>query len=188
MRHFAAGTGRGPGRLMSVPPAIRATAMLAPPIPIRDTMTTRIWKKPTDLADLHAIHEHTIVRHLGIEFLEIGPDFLVARMPADHRTKQPAGIVHGGASVTLAETLGSVAAHLCIDVGQAVGLEINANHVRSVRDGWVTGRAQPVHLGRTTQIWQIDIHDDQQRLTCTSRLTMAIIAERQPRSEPSSAA
>ncbi|MFT3799897.1 MAG: hotdog fold thioesterase [Burkholderiaceae bacterium] len=136
-----------------------------------------IWQRPATLEAIHANHHDTICEHLGIEFVEVGDDYLVARMPADRRTRQPMGIVHGGASVTLAETLGSVGANLCLAPPQAaVGLDINANHIRSVRDGWVTGRAHPVHLGRTTQVWQIEMRDDAGRLTCTSRLTMAVIA------------
>ena len=142
-------------------------------------MTTAIWKRQVTVQTLNEQNQGTIVSHLGIEFTEVGHDQLVARMPADARTHQPMGIVHGGASVTLAETLGSVGANLCLDGDfAAVGLDINANHLRPVRSGWVTGRARPIHLGRTTQVWQIDMHDDQGRPSCTSRLTMAVIPGR----------
>lgn len=136
----------------------------------------RLWKRPATPQDLQERHVDTIVRHVGIEFLEVGDDYLVARMPVDSRTRQPAGILHGGASVVLAETLGSVAAVLCLPEGQhAVGLDINANHIRAMREGWVIGRVTPVHVGRTTHVWQIEIRDEQQRLVCTSRITMAIL-------------
>ena len=139
-------------------------------------MTTAIWKRSHTVDQLNQIHRGTIGERIGIEFLEIGPDFLRARMPVDHRTKQPAGILHGGASVTLAESLGSVAAHLCSDDGfNVVGLDINANHIRAMRDGWVIGQCRPVHVGRTTQVWQIDIRDEQDRLVCASRITMAVV-------------
>lgn len=144
--------------------------------PSSTLQTTSIWRRPTNLADLTGRHAGTLVEHIGIEFVEVGDDYLVARMPVDSRTKQPAGILHGGASVVLAETLGSVAATLCLDDAHyAVGLDINANHVRAMREGWVTGRCRAVHIGRTTHVWQIEITDDAQRLVCTSRITMAIL-------------
>jgi 1,4-dihydroxy-2-naphthoyl-CoA hydrolase len=119
----------------------------------------------------------TLVSHIGIEFTEIGDDFLKAKMPVDHRTHQPFGLLHGGASVALAETLGSVGAFLSIDREKfsAVGLEINANHVRSVRSGWVHGTARPIHRGKTTQLWEIRITDEADKLVCISRITMAIL-------------
>lgn len=139
-------------------------------------MSRSIWKNRRTLQQLHEMHQDTIGAHLGIEFLEVGDDFLVARMPIDSRTRQPMGILHGGASVTLAETLGSVGASMCVEPGvPVVGLDINANHVRALQSGWVTGRAQPVHVGRTTQVWQIELRDDRQRLSCTSRLTIAVL-------------
>jgi 1,4-dihydroxy-2-naphthoyl-CoA hydrolase len=115
--------------------------------------------------------------YIGIEFLEIGDDYIKARMPVDRRTRQPAGLLHGGASVTLAETLGSVGAWLCIDPAKqtCVGLEINANHVRAVRDGWVYGTARPLHIGRTTQLWEIKITNEEDKLVCVSRITMAVL-------------
>ncbi len=123
----------------------------------------------------------TMVAHIGIEFTDIGDDYICARMRVDPRTVQPAGILHGGASVVLAETLGSVAAHLCIDPVQksAVGLAINANHVQSVREGYVTGTVKPLHIGNSTQIWQIQIQDARERLVCVSRITMAVLDRKQ---------
>lgn len=136
-----------------------------------------IWKQPMSVENLTALHVNTTVAHLGIEFLEIGDDFVRARAPVDSRTKQPVGILHGGVSVVLAETLGSCGAHCASPVGhQAVGLDINANHIRSVSEGWVTGIARPVHIGRTTQVWQIELTNDAGKLTCVSRITMAILA------------
>ena len=136
-----------------------------------------LFRRPLTVAELDALHVGTTVSHLGIEFVQAGPDRLVARMPVDGRTKQPAGILHGGASVLLAETLGSCAATLCLPPGRhAVGLDINANHVRAVREGWVVGDCRPVHLGRSTHVWQIEIREEASaRLVCTSRITMAIL-------------
>ena len=136
-----------------------------------------IWAKTPTLESLQASARNTMIEHVGIEFLEVGDDFIRARMPVDRRTIQPAGILHGGGSVVLAETLGSVAANLCLkDPDLAgVGLDINANHVRSIQEGWVIGTARPQHLGRTTQVWEIRIEDERGRLVCVSRLTMAII-------------
>ena len=136
-----------------------------------------IWFTPTTVEALNARSRDTLVDHLGIEYTAIGDDYIQARMPVDRRTVQPARILHGGASVVLAETLGSVAAYLCIDPTQkmAVGIEINANHVRSVRDGYVTGTVKPLHIGHSTQIWQIHIRDDQERLVCISRITLAVL-------------
>jgi 1,4-dihydroxy-2-naphthoyl-CoA hydrolase len=118
-----------------------------------------------------------MIEHLGIEFLEVGDDYLRARMPVDHRTQQPMGLLHGGASVVLAETLGSTGAYLCTDPQKqvCVGLEINANHLRGVRSGWVYGIARPMHIGRTTQVWEIKINDEQDKLVCVSRITVAIL-------------
>lgn len=132
-----------------------------------------------DLTSLAFIHTDSLGNHLGIEFIEAGEGYLVARMPVDKRTQQPFGILHGGASVVLAETLGSVASWMLLDdpeTQRAVGLEINANHIRSVREGWVYGRCTPIHTGRTTQVWDIRITDEQDRLVCISRLTIAIIS------------
>ena len=136
-----------------------------------------IWKQPISVEGLTAIHVNTTVAHLGIEFLEVGDDFVRARAPVDSRTLQPAGILHGGISVVLAETLGSCGAHCAAPVGhQGVGLDINANHIRSVTQGWVTGTARPIHIGRTAHVWQIDLTNDAGQLTCVSRITMAILA------------
>jgi len=135
-----------------------------------------IWKKPVNVESLTALHHDTAVQRLGIEFLEVGDDFIRARVPVDGRTRQPAGILHGGVSVVLAETLGSCGAACAAPVGQrVVGLDINANHIRSVSEGWVEGTARPVHIGRSTQVWQIELINDQGQPTCVSRLTMAIL-------------
>jgi uncharacterized protein (TIGR00369 family) len=137
---------------------------------------TSLFRRPATAADLTRLHRDTAVAQLGIEFLQVGPDRLVARMPVDARTRQPMGILHGGASVVLAETLGSCAATLTLPPERhAVGLEINANHLRAARSGWVTGTCTPVHVGRSTQVWSIDIRDEAGRLTCLSRITMAVL-------------
>jgi 1,4-dihydroxy-2-naphthoyl-CoA hydrolase len=136
-----------------------------------------VWKTHATLEQLRERSKDTLMEHLGIEYLEIGDDFLKARMPVDHRTRQTAGILHGGASAALAETLGSIAAGLCVDreKKRIVGLEINANHVRPVRHGYVTGVTTPVHIGNTTQIWEIRITNEEGKLSCVSRLTVANI-------------
>lgn len=140
-------------------------------------MTNPIWFQPVSLAQILPLCEKTAISHMGIELLEIGTDFVSARMPVDHRTAQPIGLLHGGASVLLAETLGSLAAGLCVDPQRyyCVGLEINANHIRGVRSGWVIGTTKPVHLGRSTQVWEIRIVDEARKLVCISRLTMAVL-------------
>lgn len=142
-----------------------------------------IWWNGTlpDVALLTAQGAACLQGHLGIEFTEAGDDWLAARMPVDHRTHQPWGRLHGGASVSLAETVGTVAAILTLDKTQsiAVGMEINANHVRPVREGWVTAVARPEAMGRTTQVWSIRITDEADKLVCISRFTVAVIpAER----------
>lgn len=118
-----------------------------------------------------------MVEHLGIEFTEIGPDYLVATMPVDHRTKQPLGLLHGGASVALAETMGSLGSTVTIDLNKqyAVGLEINTNHIKSAKKGLVTGVARAIHLGRSTQVWGIEIKNDDDQLVAVSRITLAIL-------------
>ncbi|OED41529.1 thioesterase [Endozoicomonas sp. (ex Bugula neritina AB1)] len=132
-----------------------------------------IWKRSLDADDFP--FKESMVTHVGIEITEQGEDFLKGTMPVDHRTVQPMGILHGGASVVLAETLGSIAANMCCDDGYyCVGLEINANHIRPATSGKVTGIAKAVHIGRATQIWEIRIEDNQGRLTCISRITMAV--------------
>ena len=137
---------------------------------------TAIWKQPVSVDSLTELHVNTTVAHLGIEFLEVGDDFIRARAPVDARTRQPVGILHGGISVLLAETLGSCGAAFSSPDGyRAVGLDINANHIRSVSDGWVTGIARPIHLGRTTHVWQIEMTNGAGQLTCVSRITMAIL-------------
>lgn len=141
-----------------------------------------IFRKLLGVDDINRMNAGTICEHLGIEFTEVGPDYLRAKMRVDTRTRQPAGILHGGASVTLAESLGSVAAYLCMEPGStAVGLDINANHLRPMHDGWVYGRCHPLHIGRTTHVWQIEIRDAADRLVCTSRLTMAVVPARRER-------
>jgi len=119
----------------------------------------------------------TMGEHIGLNLTELGPDFLKATMPVDHRTKQPYGLLHGGASCVLAETLGSVASALVINPEKfiCVGIEINANHVRSAREGLVTGNCTPIHLGASTHVWDIRIHDEKNRLICVSRLTVAVL-------------
>jgi len=136
-----------------------------------------IWFKPFSVEDLNSYQQQTLVSHLGIRYTEVGDDFLSASMPVDARTKQPAGILHGGASVALAETLGSTGANLVVDRDKklCVGLEINANHIRAMRDGEVRGTARPLHIGGTTQVWEIKIADDKDRLVCVSRITMAVL-------------
>ena len=136
-----------------------------------------IWKQPTQLEVINSLSKNTMLEHIGIEITEIGDDYIKAKMPVDHRTKQPMGLLHGGANVVLAESLGSIASTLCVeDLLQqgVVGLEINANHLRSVTEGWVTGTCKPIKIGRTIHVWNIDIHDEQGRLTCVSRLTIVI--------------
>ena len=139
----------------------------------------RIWQKPISVELLTQVSLNTVVAYLGIEFLEVGDDFIVGRVPVNRQTCQPYGLLHGGVSVTLAETLGSCgAAFACPADYKAVGLDINANHLRGTTSGWVTGTARPVHMGRTTHVWQIDMRNDEGEMTCTSRLTMAILAPR----------
>ncbi len=136
-----------------------------------------IWTRPFTLDEITAFNCNTAAASLGIEYTEIGDDYLCGRMPVDSRTAQPWGILHGGASVLLAETLGSIAASHCVrgENERAVGLEINANHVRPVASGWVTGTARALHIGGTTQVWEIRIVNEQGKLTCVSRITMAVI-------------
>lgn len=135
-----------------------------------------IWKKPITLDILNESSRNTLIEHLKIEYTEIGKDFISAVMPVAHFTHQPLGMLHGGASVVLAETLGSVAANFSVsDEYYCVGLDINANHIKAMRKGVVTGKALPLHIGATTQVWQINIVDERERLVCTSRLTIAVI-------------
>ena len=135
----------------------------------------RIWKKHIDIEALTRTHIDTAADHLGMEFLEVGDDFIRARVPVDKRTRQPFGLLHGGVSVFLAETLGSCGAYYSCPEGQrAVGLDINANHLKAATSGWVTGITRPVHRGRSTHVWQIELVNDAGELTCVSRITMAI--------------
>lgn len=136
-----------------------------------------IWFRDFTLDEINALNAGNLGQHLGIEFTVIGPDTLTAVMPVEGRTKQPAGLLHGGASLALAEHLGSVAANLCIDPKRkaCVGQEINANHLRGVRSGMVIGITRPVHLGRRSQVWEIRISTEEGDLVCISRLTMAVI-------------
>ena len=136
-----------------------------------------LWKRPLSVEILTRIHVGTTVEHLGIQFIEVGDDFIRARAPVDARTRQPLGILHGGVSVLLAESLGSCGAAWAAPEGhRAVGLDINANHLRSASDGWVIGTSKPVHIGRSTHVWQIEIRNEQGQMTCVSRITMAILA------------
>ena len=135
-----------------------------------------IWKQEASLEAINALSQGCAVTHLGIEMTEIGDDYLRGRMPVDARTRQPFGLLHGGASVLLAESLGSVAAQLVAPPGaRCVGLAINANHLAGVREGLVEAIARPVHLGRSTQVWEIKISDEAGRLACVSRLTMSVL-------------
>ena len=136
-----------------------------------------MFRADVTLDDLNALSRNTAMGPLGIVFTEIGPDYLRGTMPVDARTHQPYGLLHGGASALLAETLGSTAGGLSVPEGQGVvGLEINANHLRGVRSGVVTGTARPLHVGRSTQVWEIRIEDEAGKLVCISRLTVAVIA------------
>jgi 1,4-dihydroxy-2-naphthoyl-CoA hydrolase len=139
-----------------------------------------IFKTNTSVENLNKLSANTMVAHIGIEFTHIGADFIEAKMPVDNRTHQPLGLLHGGASVALAETLGSVAATCCIDrnTQYCVGLEINANHIKSVKTGFVYGVAKPIHIGKKTHVWEIRITNETKEIICVSRITMAIIDKR----------
>lgn len=136
-----------------------------------------IFRKDVTLEALNKLSKNTMAEQIGLEFTAIGEDSMEATIPVDKRTHQPMGLLHGGASVTLAETLGSVAATCCIDIANqiCVGLEINANHLRGVRDGFVKGVAKPIHIGKKTQVWEIRIYNQQEEMTCISRLTVAVL-------------
>ena len=133
--------------------------------------------KKIALKKMNAFSKNTMVEHLGIEITDFGDDFICGKMPVDHRTKQPFGLLHGGASVALAETLGSMGAGMQIDrnTHAVVGIEINASHLKAVKDGWVFGRATAVRIGRKIQVWEIDIEDEKENLVCKSRLSLAVI-------------
>ena len=134
-----------------------------------------IWKRDFDVNSINKKMNNTMISHIEIEIIEVGNNYIKGTMPVNKNTKQPFGLLHGGASVTLAETLGSIAANMCIEENKnAVGLEINANHLKAVREGFVEGTARVIHLGKRTQVWEIKI-TNYGLLTCTSRLTMAII-------------
>jgi len=139
-----------------------------------------IFNPGVTLESLNKLSANTMVSHLGIEFTQIGDDFIEAKMPVDARTQQPLGLLHGGASVTLAETLGSVAATCCVDHESqyCVGLDINANHVKSAKNGYVFGITKPIHIGKKTHVWEIRITNEQNELICISRITMAVIDKR----------
>lgn len=136
-----------------------------------------MFKPGVNAATLNRMSQNTMVEHLAIEVTHMGEDYISAKMPVDHRTKQPMGLLHGGASVVLAETLGSMAATCTLNLEEqyCVGLEINANHIKSAKEGYVYGTTRPVHIGKRTQIWEIKITNDQQELVCISRITIAII-------------
>lgn len=136
-----------------------------------------MFPKELTLERLNAVNKNTLASHIGIEFTAIGSDYLVARMPVDKRTTQPYNILHGGASLVLSETLGSQAAAVLLDLGKQypVGLEINANHIKSISSGYVYGRVTPIHIGRSTHVWETRITDEENSLICISKLTVAIL-------------
>ncbi len=139
-----------------------------------------IWKTPVDIKIANERSKNTMAEYLGIEFIEVGDDYLVAKMPIDARTKQPIGIMHGGTSCVLAETVGSTAGNYCVDMNThyCVGLDINTNHLRSMREGYIIGTAKPFHLGRTTQVWEIDIRDEANNRVSINRLTLAVLTRK----------
>lgn len=136
-----------------------------------------IWTQKPTLELLKKISLNTMVEHLGMEFTEIGDDYMIAKMPVDHRTKQPAGLLHGGAFVSLAETMGSVASVFClsVDTKMPVGIEINANHLKSATSGYVWGKVTPIRVGQSLHVWNIEIHNDKKETVCVSRLTVMVV-------------
>ena len=140
-----------------------------------------IWFKAFTPADLNQRSANTLAEFLDIQFTQVGADYLTATMPASSRTKQPIGIVHGGANVVLAETIASTGANAVIDLEKyyCVGLEINANHIRAVREGLITGIARPIHLGKTTQVWHIDLYNEEGKQTCVSRMTASVLSRKE---------
>lgn len=140
-----------------------------------------IFRQKINLDALNLLSKDTLAEQIGIEFTAAGDDFIEAKMPVDNRTHQPFGLLHGGASVALAETLGSVAATCCVDTAShyCVGLEINANHIRGVKTGVVTGTTRPIHIGRKTQVWEIRIVNEKEELVCVSRITMAVLEKKE---------
>ena len=152
---------------------------ILPSSPPGPAPVARVWKQAISLDALRASAVNTAIAHLGIEFLEVGDDFIRARVPVDARTVQPYGLLHGGVAVVLAETLGSCGAAFAAPAGhRVVGLDINANHLKGASSGWVTGITRPVHVGRTTQVWAIELTNDAGELTCVSRITMAVLQPR----------
>ena len=137
-----------------------------------------IWTERPSLSRLKEVSKNTMLEYLGIEFVDIGDDYIKATMPVDHRTLQPVGSLHGGASIVLAETLASAGANYCVDRSKkrCVGLEVNASHVKAVSEGIVIGVATPAHIGRSTQIWHVHITNEKDRLICTARVTMAVLS------------
>jgi 1,4-dihydroxy-2-naphthoyl-CoA hydrolase len=133
--------------------------------------------KSEKIKHIKKLSQNTMIQHLGIEFTEIGDDFVCGKMPVDHRTIQPMGMLHGGASAAFAETLASVASTLQVNLEKqyCVGLDMNANHIRSIKSGWVFGEAKPIHLGKMTQVWQIKIKNEKGEMVCISRITMAVM-------------
>ena len=139
-------------------------------------MTTSIWQKPVTVESINSLHADCGISHVGIEWTEIGPDYMVARMPVDKRTVQPYGLLAGGANVLLAETLASCAAISALPEGQlAVGIEVNANHLRSERSGFVTGTCRPIHIGKGTHVWQIEVKNERGTLVCIARTTLTVL-------------
>ena len=136
-----------------------------------------IWSKPVDISLAEKAHKNTLIEHLDIRITEVGDDFIKGTMPVDSRTVQPYGILHGGASVALAESLGSIAGYLVVDQERyvTVGQEVNANHIRPVTSGRVTGIAKPIHLGRSSQVWSVEISNEEGKLVCITRLTLAVV-------------
>ncbi len=135
-----------------------------------------IWKNQISLEGIKQFSKNTMVEYLDMQVFEIGDDYLKASMPVCPKTHRPMGILHGGASIALAETLGSIAAHMAAPLGKhCVGLEVNANHIRSVRSGLVYAKAKPIHIGRSTQVWDVRISDDQDRTVSVSRITVAVL-------------
>lgn len=139
-----------------------------------------IWFVKPELGQLNAMSKNTMMEAIEIEFTEIGDNYIQAIMPVQAKTHQPLGMLHGGASVALAETIGSVASNLCVDHNKyyCVGLEINANHIKAKRNGTVTGTGKPLHIGKNTQVWEIKIKDENHSLICISRITMAVISKK----------
>jgi 1,4-dihydroxy-2-naphthoyl-CoA hydrolase len=144
--------------------------------------TMKIWfNKELSLEDIKPLGKGTMGENIGIEWMELGDNFIRARMPVDHRTRQPYGLLHGGASCVLSETIGSIGSAMVVDHSKfiCVGMEINANHVRSAREGFVTGVATPLHLGSNTHVWDVKIYDELEKLVCVSRLTVAVIPRKE---------